>query len=67
MITWNKLPAFLLAIFGFAVAIIGTMLAIIRVIDGVKCSHGKEMDYCLSNNIQNDHLLDYVNKTKNLI
>ncbi len=64
MITWNKLPAFLLALFGFCVAIIGTMLAIVRVLDGVKCSHGKEMEYCFNNNGHNDNLLNFMNKTK---
>ncbi|CAG2106277.1 unnamed protein product [Medioppia subpectinata] len=53
LLEWRKAPAFLLAVFGFAVAIIGTFLAMVRVIDGVTCSHGKEMDYCLAPHIQN--------------
>lgn len=64
MVTWNKLPAFLLALFGFCVAVIGTILAVVRVIDGVKCSHGKEMEYCFSNNGHNDSLLNFMNKTR---
>ncbi len=64
VITWNKLPAFILALFGFCVAIIGTMLAVVRVLDGVKCSHGKEMEYCFNNHGHNDSLLNLMNKTK---
>ncbi|XP_054156756.1 putative sodium-coupled neutral amino acid transporter 11 [Oppia nitens] len=43
---WQKFPAFLMVLFGFAVAIVGTFLAVVRVIDGVQCSHGRELDYC---------------------
>jgi len=64
MLTWNKLPAFLLVIFGFLVATIGTMLAVMRVIDGIKCSHGKELDYCFSN--VDESLLNLMNKTKQI-
>jgi len=44
--TMEKLPAFLLAGLGLIVAVSGTLLSIIDVLNGVSCSHGIEMPYC---------------------
>lgn len=66
LLTWNKLPAFLLVIFGLMVAIIGTIITTINVIDGVRCSHGMEMDYCFSS--KSDILnFNYNNNTNKLL
>jgi sodium-coupled neutral amino acid transporter 11 len=44
--TPEKIPAFLLAATGLLVAICGTILTLVDVLNGISCSHGVEMPYC---------------------
>ena len=44
--TMEKVPAFVLAATGFIVAVCGTVLSILDVLNGISCSHGVEMPYC---------------------
>ena len=46
LLTWEKCPAFLLALFGIVAAGCGAIFAILNVLDGITCSHGSEMPYC---------------------
>lgn len=48
--TMEKIPAFLLAATGLIVAICGTFLSIMDVMNGISCSHGVEMPYCRDSN-----------------
>ncbi|GFQ77631.1 putative sodium-coupled neutral amino acid transporter 11 [Trichonephila clavata] len=47
--TFEKAPAILLATSGFLIAMIGTVKSVLDMIQGVKCSHGAEMNYCIQN------------------
>lgn len=46
LFTVEKLPAFLLAGVGVIVAVSGTFLAVVDVVRGISCSHGREHSYC---------------------
>lgn len=67
MLTKEKAPAFLLALFGIVAATCGTIFAIINVLDGVSCSHGTEMPYCsdvsLYKFMARDNATDALNRT----
>ena len=46
LLTAEKVPAFLLAGVGVVVAVCGTFLSMIDVMNGISCSHGREHSYC---------------------
>ncbi|XP_013781176.1 putative sodium-coupled neutral amino acid transporter 11 [Limulus polyphemus] len=46
LFSWQKLPAFLMALWGMVVAVCGLVIAIVNMTDQVTCSHGEEMPYC---------------------
>ena len=50
LLSWKNVPCILTAIFGLLVAFIGFIMVLIEIGNGVECSHGKELPYCLSDN-----------------
>ncbi|XP_076327788.1 putative sodium-coupled neutral amino acid transporter 11 isoform X2 [Tachypleus tridentatus] len=46
LFSWQKLPAFLMALWGMVVAVCGLIIAIVNMTDQSTCSHGEEMPYC---------------------
>jgi len=48
LLSWKNLPRILLAVFGLLVSVSGTIMIIIEIANGVTCSHGEEMPYCIA-------------------
>ena len=46
ILSWQNLDKLLLAAFGVLLSFAGLVMALIEMVKGVKCSHGKEPDYC---------------------
>ncbi|XP_023239840.1 putative sodium-coupled neutral amino acid transporter 11 [Centruroides sculpturatus] len=65
ILSWDKTPAFLLVFFGIIVAVCGTAKTVINISNGITCSHGEEMPYCLPpfipTNISNVYNLSTIN------
>ena len=56
LLTVEKIPAFLLTAVGVAVAVCGTFLSLMDVMNGISCSHGKEHSYCISDIPDQEHM-----------
>ena len=46
-LSFKNLPMLLTATFGCVVSFVGLIMVILEIYDGVSCSHGEEMAYCL--------------------
>jgi sodium-coupled neutral amino acid transporter 11 len=53
----------LIATFGALVAVVGFIMAVINFSEGIQCSHGKDMGYC----IKEDILIKNVTETANML
>ena len=62
LLCWKNVPLILTASFGILVSVIGLIMAIIEMVNGVECSHGKDMPYCYSE----DFGMNYTNELKPL-
>ncbi|KAK2140237.1 hypothetical protein LSH36_1426g00014 [Paralvinella palmiformis] len=62
LLCWKNVPLILTASFGILVSVIGLIMAIIEIVNGVECSHGQDMPYCFSDEIS----LNYTNELKPL-
>ena len=48
LLCWKNVPLILTASFGILVSVVGLIMAIIEMVNGVDCSHGEDMPYCLA-------------------
>lgn len=48
IVSWKNLPVIMTALFGILVSGVGLVMTVLEIADGLSCSHGAEMPYCLS-------------------
>ena len=48
LLSVKNIPTIVTGVFGILVAVIGFIMVIVEIANGVTCSHGKELSYCQS-------------------
>ena len=48
LLSAKNIPTIVTGVFGILVAVIGFIMVIVEIANGVTCSHGKELSYCKS-------------------
>ena len=46
MISVNNIPYLATAAFGATVSVVGLIMVVVQVVQGLHCSHGQELPYC---------------------
>ncbi len=49
LLSVRNIPRIAVATFGILISVIGFVMAVIEMVQGVDCSHGKDMEYCHPN------------------
>ena len=52
LLSVKNIPTIVTGIFGILVAVIGFIMVIVEIANGVTCSHGKELSYCQSSDAE---------------
>ncbi|XP_074659138.1 putative sodium-coupled neutral amino acid transporter 11 [Tubulanus polymorphus] len=59
----KNVPCIVVCVFGILVMVCGFAMTVVDLVDGITCSHGKEMAYCLDANTNASVILDSLNRT----
>ncbi|XP_064647636.1 putative sodium-coupled neutral amino acid transporter 11 isoform X2 [Lineus longissimus] len=46
----KNIPCILISLFGIVVMVVGVVMTILDIVNGITCSHGEEMPYCMTGN-----------------